>query len=411
MGLGPSTKMTSLFHFNCPVVKELCARTDIEIPGVIISGVSESYQQKMFIAHRVGNLIESMRADGVIVITDGWGNHHIDFVSIIEESEKRGIPTVGMSFFGLQGRLVYTSEYLNTLIDLNKGLTGYESCIVGANYLSPLDAYKAVSILNSKIKRKQVKPPVKTANRVLSQLAKRYFEIDQVRFNNVTKIEGKTLSISNRLPDLSPFEEWVGKVTVSIIEPDEHEQVINSNLDFLPIAVKQSGTIGNGTTAVLDGVIVMVNGVEQTSGFQPANIGSSEGLLAKQVRFGTPGTPRITDNIIMIDVLFKDGQARTRKGIRAAHQIADLIIDPIRQELKNLRDPHTAQVYEEQTGGLRKKVVVVKIVSGLGNMYETTIFPKQPAGITGSCSMMEFANMPVVVSANQILDGVIHSLL
>jgi hypothetical protein len=58
-----------------------------------------------------------------------------------------------------------------------------------------------------------------------------------------------------------------------------------------------------------------------------------------------------------------------------------------------------------------KKVVVVKSVSGLGNMYETAMFPNQPAGYVGTYSTMDFMNMPVVVSGNQVLDGVIHSLL
>jgi hypothetical protein len=39
------------------------------------------------------------------------------------------------------------------------------------------------------------------------------------------------------------------------------------------------------------------------------------------------------------------------------------------------------------------------------------MFPNQPAGYVGTYSTMDFMNMPVVVSGNQVLDGVIHSLL
>lgn len=59
MGLGPSTKMTSLFHFNCPVVKEVVRDPDVDLSGVIVAGVSENYLEKMFTAHRVGTF--SMR--------------------------------------------------------------------------------------------------------------------------------------------------------------------------------------------------------------------------------------------------------------------------------------------------------------------------------------------------------------
>lgn len=119
----------------------------------------------------------------------------------------------------------------------------------------------------------------------------------------------------------------------------------------------------------------------------------------------------MNDTIINIDLLFKEGEGRTRDGIRAAHKIADTVINSIRKELKKIEArPVRTEKYnaEKKTA---KKIVLVKSVSGLGNMYETAMFPDQPGGYLGAYSTMDFMNMPVVVTANQVLDGVIHSLI
>jgi len=55
-------------------------------------------------------------------------------------------------------------------------------------------------------------------------------------------------------------------------------------------------------------------------------------------------------------------------------------------------------------------VLLVKIVSGLGCMYDTGLFPSEPAGYIGCRSIMDLGNMQVVVSPNEYRDGVIRSL-
>ena len=157
MGLGPSTKMTTLHHYRCPVTEALMADKDLSIQSVIVNGVSEGYDDKIFTAVRTGELGEGLHADGAIVITDGWGNHHIDFVTAIEELGKRGIPSVGMSYIAQQGRLVCTNEYTDLIVDFNKNTSGYESCIVGDNNLENYDARKAVALLKLQLKRNGIK--------------------------------------------------------------------------------------------------------------------------------------------------------------------------------------------------------------------------------------------------------------
>lgn len=411
MWLGPSTKMTTLYHFNCPIVKEMYLHSDVEIPGVVVAGISENYQEKLAVAQQVGILVEQLQAEGAIVVTDGWGNHHIDFVSVIEEIEKRGLPTVGLSFFGLQGRSVCTNEYLNTLIDFNKGTTGYESCKVGENYLSSLDAHKAVAILKNKIEKCKVHNK-KTMNHLLkNKLVKKYFEIHSIRFGKKTKIENETLIIAEQIPDISSFSQCIKQVNITIIDPQKHDPIVNSNLDFFPIAYKSEGLLGEGITYILDGVVVMITGVDEV-GIQPANVGSSEGLLSKHVVFDTPGTPKKTDKIIAIDLLFQKGASKSKEGVRSAHEVADKMIETIRIEMKKLNNKaKKMDTYQEKSITKPKRIALVKMVSGLGNMYETVLFPKQPGGYIGSYSTMTVSNRPIVVSANQIMDGVIHSLL
>jgi hypothetical protein len=316
-----------------------------------------------------------------------------------------------MSFFGLQGRLVYTSDYLETLIDLNKGTTGYESCVVGENHLSQLDAYKAVAILKNKLRKKE-KNDTSSVYYHQTELTRNYFLLQKVVFGEETKIEGETLWVKKQSPSIGAFSEWIENVEISLIPPTARERRIHSNLDFSPIACKKTGVLGEGVTHILQGVTVMVTGVEQGSRFEPANIGSSEGRLTEQVFFDTPGTPEEKDTLLHFDFLFKEGHGRTKEGIRAAHEITDQVVEQIRQELRELDvEPVMTETFRQKDDTPSKKVVVVKSVSGLGNMYETAMFPNQPAGYVGTYSTMDFMNMPVVVSGNQVLDGVIHSLL
>ena len=47
MGLGPSIKMTSLHHYDCPVTKRLLKDPEVDFVGIIENGVSENYDAKV----------------------------------------------------------------------------------------------------------------------------------------------------------------------------------------------------------------------------------------------------------------------------------------------------------------------------------------------------------------------------
>ena len=155
---------------------------------------------------------------------------------------------------------------------------------------------------------------------------------------------------------------------------------INSVLDIFPIASKVEGKIGEGITNVLTGVVVMITGVE-IGGFQAANIGSSEGILKDQIKFNKNGTPAEDDIIIHVDVTLKNGTLCDE-----THEYVDKI------------NPG------------RKKIVIIKQVSGLGCMYDTGVFPKEPAGFIGCKSIMDLGNMPMVLTPNQYRDGAIRAM-
>lgn len=153
MGVGPSTKETTLHHFRDPLVDLVDKDLDTDLMGIVIVGTPQSNNEKMFVGNRVATLVEAMRADGVIISVDGWGNSHVDFSNTIEEIGKRNIPVVGMSFVGTQGQFVVTNRYMDTIVDFNKSKEGIETEIVGENNITTLDAKKALAFLKLKMRK------------------------------------------------------------------------------------------------------------------------------------------------------------------------------------------------------------------------------------------------------------------
>ena len=152
MGIGPSTKETTLHHFRDPLVDELCDDTDIDFAGVIVAGIPQDNINKYFTGDRIGAWAEAMRVKGAIVSEDSWGNSNVDFAHAIEEIGKRDIAVVGISFVGVQGAFVVTNQYMNNIVDINKSAEGVETNVVGENNLVRSDAKKAKVILKLKMR-------------------------------------------------------------------------------------------------------------------------------------------------------------------------------------------------------------------------------------------------------------------
>lgn len=153
MGIGPSTKETTLHHFRDPLLNVVSNDTDIDLLGILIVGTPQVNKEKYYVGKRAAALAEAMRADGVIISADGWGNSNVDFANTIEEVGKRGIPTVGLCFIGTQGKFVVTNGYMDTIVDINKSKQGIETEVVGENNTGYLDCKKALAFLKLKMKK------------------------------------------------------------------------------------------------------------------------------------------------------------------------------------------------------------------------------------------------------------------
>ena len=155
MGIGPSTKETTLHHFRDPLLDVVINDKDINLLGIVIVGTPQSHEDKVFVGKRTATCVEAMNTDGVIISVDGWGNSHVDYANTIEEIGKRDIDIVGLSFVGNQGKFVTTNRYMDTIVDYNKSKDGVETQIVGENNICEIDARKSLALLKLKMKRRK----------------------------------------------------------------------------------------------------------------------------------------------------------------------------------------------------------------------------------------------------------------
>ncbi|MBS5787258.1 MAG: proline reductase [Clostridioides difficile] len=152
MGIGPSTKETSLHHFRDPLLDVVGEDKDVDFVGVVVLGTPQDNKYKNFVGQRTAAWLEAMRVDGVILSSDGWGNSHVDYANTFEEIGKRDIPTVGVTFNGVQAKFVVTNQYMNTIVDINKSKDGIETEVVGENNTDEIDAKKALAFLKLKMR-------------------------------------------------------------------------------------------------------------------------------------------------------------------------------------------------------------------------------------------------------------------
>ena len=153
MGIGPSTKETSLHHFRDPLLDVVSNDKDIDLLGIVVVGTPQDNKEKEFVGRRTAAWLEAMRADGVIISCDGWGNSHVDYANTMEEIGKRNIPQVGVTFNGIQAKFVVTNKYMDTIVDINKSNQGIETEVVGENNTDEIDAKKALAFLKLKMRK------------------------------------------------------------------------------------------------------------------------------------------------------------------------------------------------------------------------------------------------------------------
>lgn len=153
MGIGPSTKETTLHHFRDPLTSVVSSDQDVDLAGIIIVGTPQDNYTKHLVGKRTAAWLESMRVDGAIISADGWGNSDVDFANTMEEIGSRKISVVGLKFIGTQAKFVVTNQYTDLVVDFNKSIDGIETEVVGENNIDQLDARKALALLKLKIRQ------------------------------------------------------------------------------------------------------------------------------------------------------------------------------------------------------------------------------------------------------------------
>ena len=154
MGIGPSTKETSLHHFRDPLLDVVSNDTDLDLMGILLVGTPDDNKDKMLVGTRSAVWAEAMRADGVIISSDGWGNSDVDFTNTCEQLGIRGIPVTGLNFSGTVAQFVVVNEYLDGIVDINKSADGTETNVEGENNMVALDCRKAMALLKLKMRQK-----------------------------------------------------------------------------------------------------------------------------------------------------------------------------------------------------------------------------------------------------------------
>ena len=143
MGIGPSTKETTLHNFRDPLLDVVSSDEDLDLMGILIVGTPQDQEDKILVGTRAAVWAEGMRADGVIISADGWGNSDVDFTN-----------TIGIHFTGTAAQFVVTNPYMDTIVDMNKNPEGVETNVVGENAVDSMDARKAAAMLKLKMRKK-----------------------------------------------------------------------------------------------------------------------------------------------------------------------------------------------------------------------------------------------------------------
>lgn len=247
---------------------------------------------------------------------------------------------------------------------------------------------------------------------IMRRLVIKAFHIEKVEFSTKTYIENNVLYIEKGVEDKAIVDKaLIDNIKIKIITPDNHNIFVNSIMDFIPIATKVLGRLGEGITHVLTGVNIMLTGIDE-DGIQVAEFGSSEGILKEQVVFNRAGTPSKEDILIHIDVTLKSGKGLIRSGPMAAHEACDKIVQEMRSYLKKINGRICSEKFEyfDKIRPNKKKIVIVKQVAGQGAMYDTGLFSKEPGGFIGCRSIIDMGNVPMILSPNEYRDGALRAM-
>jgi len=250
------------------------------------------------------------------------------------------------------------------------------------------------------------------SEKVVRELTKKHYQITDVQVGPETKIEGNILFVREDIcKDAVAQDDLVVDMKFEIITPAMYDKYSETIMDVQPIATKEEGEIGHGITRTLDGVIVVLTGVDE-NGVQIGEFGSSEGIIDRNVMWGRPGAPDRGEFFVKTEVTIKEDTGMERPGPFAAHKASDFITQEIRNALKDVtREPDQVEVLQQKRRKGNKKVVVIKEIMGQGAMHDNLILPVEPVGVLGGKPNVDLGNVPVMLAPTEVLDGGIHALV
>ena len=249
--------------------------------------------------------------------------------------------------------------------------------------------------------------------KVVGTLTRRHIKITEVKRGPETKIEGTTLYIREGIEaEVIANQELVKDFHLEIITPDQYHTYSETIMDVQPIATKEGDSeLGTGVTRVLDGVVMMLTGVDE-GGVQIGEFGSSEGYLDENIMWNRPSCPDKGEIFIKGNIVIQEKTNMERRGPMAAHTAFDIITQEIRDVMKKLDESlvvDTQELKQVRRPG-KKKVVIVKEIMGQGAMHDNFILPVEPVGVLGARANVDLGNVPICVSPLEVLDGCIHAL-
>ncbi len=268
------------------------------------------------------------------------------------------------------------------------------------------------SILSTKGISTQGITEEKIENEVVGTLIKREFAVKEVKLGATTSFENGVLVIREDLcKDAIKSIPLVKKIEIDIINPGNRHVYSNTIMDVIPVATKVEGQLGEGTTHILNDMVFILTGVDEV-GMQVHEFGSCEGYLDEKIDYGKAGCPDVNDIMVRVHATLQEKTGMERRGPYAAHKACDVIIQEIRNVLKEA--PASDAVKETKCEQVKRhgrpRVLLVKEIMGQGAMHDNVMLPTEPAGVPGGRQNVDLGNVPVVLSVNEVRDGGIHSL-
>lgn len=248
--------------------------------------------------------------------------------------------------------------------------------------------------------------------KIIRTLVQREYKVKEVKIGDKTSFEDGVLTIRDGLCGESlRASDLVKSVKLDIITPEQRHVYSNTVMDVIPIATKVEGILGEGVSHVMEGVVVVLTGLDEL-GIQVHEFGSSEGYLDEKIRYGRPGCPDPEDIMICVNVIIQENTGMERRGPYAAHKACDYIIQEIREVLKKAPAAQSSKenVFHDYKKPGKPRVVLVKEIMGQGAMHDNVLLPSEPAGVKGGRQNVDLGNVPVVLSPNEVRDGGIHAL-